>query len=180
MPREFSLFLFFLFLYPFPSPSSHHCPCHSHFHLLLHLSTLHLCGYPVDSSPYNFVSLYHPWKVSTLFGTMTSSIATMCHGTNATSTPVIKTKYGKRIVLQTTDAQQPKWLVRDRVMYDGRTQETFNQQLTVPLTSHRRHVFFNQTYRQLVSQRILHGRRSLDSSRRQGAHKESSHAVFSG
>ena len=49
-----------------------------------------------------------------------------------------------------SETREPKWLMRDEVKYGGGTQETFNRQLTVPPTSHRRPVFFNQTHRQSV------------------------------
>ena len=43
--------------------------------------------------------------------------------------------------------------------YEGRTQETFNQQLTAPQTSHRRPVFTNHAHRQVViisESRLVH------------------------
>ena len=63
----------------------------------------------------------------TLSDTMTSSSATMCHGGDATSQSNDWNQYGVRIVLQAIGAQQPIRLVQDKVWYDGRTQETFNQ-----------------------------------------------------
>ena len=41
------------------------------------------------------------------------------------------------------------------------SQETFNQQMTVPPTSHRRLVFFNQTHRQFVKVRSRKAIRQL-------------------
>ena len=52
------------------------------------------------------------------------------------------------------------WLMRDDVKYDGRTQKT----KTVPPTSHRRPVFFNQTHRQFINDRGA--TRSLDNCHR--------------
>ena len=40
--------------------------------------------------------------------------------------------------------------MHDKVKHDGTSQESFTQQLTVPPTSLRRPVFFNQTHRQFV------------------------------
>ena len=54
----------------------------------------------------------------------------MCHGGDATSQSNDWNQYGVRIVLHAIGAQQPIRLVQDKVWYDGRTQETFNQQLT--------------------------------------------------
>ena len=45
--------------------------------------------------------------------------------------------------------------MRDEVTNDGRSQETFNQQLTVPPTSHRRPVFSNQTNSQFARGHVL-------------------------
>ena len=48
----------------------------------------------------------------------------------------------------------------DKVMYDGRTQETVDQQLTPP-TSHHRPVNFNQTHCQSVSFRFVQSRKVI-------------------
>ena len=84
----------FLCLYPFPLPFPFLLLCQCH--ILLFLSTFRSCpighwswlgGYPVDSIPCNFPPTYPLRKqvVSNLSDTMTSSIATPCHGSDATS-----------------------------------------------------------------------------------------------
>ena len=85
-------FLFFLHLYP--------CRSHFHVHDLLRLSTgTGTAGVPTARIRITSCFLYCPWMrvVPTPFDTKTSSNATMCHASDATFTPVIRTKRGRNV-----------------------------------------------------------------------------------
>ena len=95
---SFSFSFSFSFLFPFFFLSSRPCPCpcRCHFRHLFCLAKSHTCphnhwylGCPDGSNPCNSLQLCCPWM---RFDTMTLSSATMCHGSDATFTPAIRTK----------------------------------------------------------------------------------------
>ena len=80
--------------------------------------------------------------MSSTSGTMTLSNATTCRGWDATSQSKDWNRYGGRNVFKERilDSQNGSCV-------DGRTQETLDQQMTVPPTSHRRPVFCFVSFR---------------------------------
>ena len=141
----------FLFYFPFPCLfsylflSSHLCPCprRSHFCNSLVPPQVAFSVHITIGAGTSGVPTCCPWArvVPTLSDTMTSSSATVCHGSDATFTPAIRTRGEVSFANHIWTTTKMACARRSDVW--RRTQETFNQQLTVPPASHRRPAFFN-------------------------------------